>query len=146
MKHWKSGVAAATLLAAASAYAGGLDMRPGLWEVVTTTTTTGLPFAMPAKTSSSKHCISEKQLAAPWKGLQDNKNCKVTELHSDRNGASWEVRCTGEAAAQGKGRMTMDSPTAYHGYVDLTTSEGGLKMHVHTELTGRRIGNCTGSH
>jgi len=146
MKYWKWSIPAAAALAAASAHAGGVNMQPGLWKIVTKTTISGLPFQVPANTHSTKQCITAEQLAKPWKRLQNNKDCRITNLHSDGNGASWKVECTGEAKAQGTAQLTVDSPTAYHARIDMTTSEGGKAMHTHSELTGRRVGNCTGKH
>lgn len=129
-------------LSSVPAWAGGLNVQPGLWQMTTKMTMKGTPFAMPPRTNTVKQCLSKDQAEHPWKNMQANrdKDCKFSDLKITGSSASWKMRCTN--GTQGEGVYVFDGPASMHGHMDLNmkTPQGTIKMHA--ESSGHRIGSC----
>lgn len=132
---------------ATGAYAGGLNMQPGLWKIHTKMEMKGMQLAMPARTSNTQKCIDRDQAAHPWRSLQQSKSrqCRFTDVKISGASASWNIECSGAAAAHGEGRTVLDSPTRFHGRIDMVTQAGGHSLKIHAESSGHRVGPCKSS-
>jgi hypothetical protein len=138
-------VPALGMLISGTAIGGGLNIQPGLWEIQTKITVTGMPFPMPPRAGSLKRCIGKAEVEHPWKNLQKNKDCKFTDFKVSGHVTSYKMRCGGQTAAQGQGVMVIDSAAAFHGHTDMTMQSDGNTMKVHTESVGHRVGACKDS-
>jgi Protein of unknown function (DUF3617) len=136
-----------TTLSVALAANPPLNLKPGGWEITTTTTVSGnpvpagafaqLPPAQRAKieaslkkraaaprTLVSKTCITAKDLkdanASPFGREEEEKNCKTTVLTA--TGTVWQaaIACTGEMPRKGTMKLTAVSPTQMKGLVEMT--------------------------
>ncbi len=128
-----------------TAFAGGhASVQPGLWQFEAKTTVTGMPFAMPPRTSTYKKCVTEEEAQKIWKSTSQGKNekCNYTDLKKTGSHVAWKMKCTGNAKMNGSGELTFESATAYHGKIDMTMQSEGQSMSTHVDFTGRRIGDC----
>ncbi len=144
MKNLKWMVLALGVSVPAAAFAGGLNMRPGLWEMTMKVTMTGMPFAIPAQTKILKECLKKRQIEHPWKSMQAQKDCKFTDVRITGHSASYKMKCGGEETTRGKGVVIVDSPTRMHERTDMTMQADGRTVTVHAEGSGRRLGSCSG--
>lgn len=142
MKNWKWIILVLGVSITATAWASGLKLQPGLWQLTTKMTVSGMPFAMPPRTLTLKKCLTRDQIQHPWREYQKRKNCKQSGLKLTGNSASWQLACTGENAMQGEGSMRIDSPTKYHGQMTMTGRDGGQTMKTHVEFSAHRVGAC----
>lgn len=145
MKDWKWMVLVLGVSMPAAAFAGGLNMQPGLWEMTVKVTMTGMPFAIPAQTKTLKECLEKGQIEHPWKSMQTQKDCKFTDVRITGHSASYKMKCGGEEATLlGKGIVIVDSPTRMHERTDMTMQTDGRTVTMHAEGSGRRLGSCSG--
>ena len=132
-----------------AAFAGDqVSIQPGLWQFESKTTVTGMPFAMPARTSMVKKCVTENEARKIWKSATQSKDekCDYTDLERTGNHVAWKMKCTGSNAMEGQGELTFESSTAYHGKMDMSMSSEGQSMKTHLEFTGHRVGDCKDKH
>lgn len=128
-----------------TAFAGSHDsIQPGLWQFESKTTVTGMPFAMPPRTSTVKKCVTKNEASKIWKSATQSKSekCDYTNLKKSGSYVAWKMKCTGSANMSGSGELTFDSSTAYHGKVDMNMQSEGQSMSTHLEFKGRRLGDC----
>ena len=142
MKNWKWIILVLGVSITATAWASRLKLQPGLWQLTTKMTVSGMPFAMPPRTLTLKKCLTHDQIQHPWREYQKRKNCKQSGLKLTGNSASWQLACTGENAMQVEGSMRIDSPTKYHGQMTMTGRVGGQTMKTHVEFSAHRVGAC----
>ncbi|MBU2590411.1 MAG: DUF3617 domain-containing protein [Nitrospinota bacterium] len=114
------------------------EIKPGLWEITTTTKIPGMPIGMGGFTM--EQCYTEKDVNDS-KGITpkgDNQNnCKTKNYKVSGNKISWTLVCTGETLVTSEGEMTI-TPTSYSGNMKTTT--GGMVMNQ--TIKGKRIGAC----
>lgn len=125
-----------TLVAlAGSAAAAG--MKPGLWEITTTTEMPGMPFTPPPMTVT--HCytpedVKDQQSVVP----KQEGDCRITDLRSTGSRVTWKMVCSGKQQGKGSGEITFSGSTAYQGKMKFTT-EG---MTMNSSYKAKRLGEC----
>ncbi len=124
-----------------TATAGQNIMQPGLWEITTEVEMTGMPMKMPPQTT--RHCYTAEELSNSRNAVprSDDSNCEIMNYRLEGNTASWEIRCHGPSAMQGKAHMTMEA-TRYTGGMDAKISSPAGDMQMHNRWQARRIGDC----
>jgi hypothetical protein len=126
--------AALGLAAAAGAAAqGGPDE---LWDMSTRMEMAG----MPAQAMQNQVCM-KKGRTQPDSFSQD-KNCKVTDLHTAGNKTSWKVVCTGRDAMTGTGEVTR-TRDSMDGRIRMQGKSGGQAMDMTMVMQGKLAGGCT---
>jgi len=140
-------------------HAESLDIKPGLWEIVTSTAITGVPIPaaalanMPAaqrakieesmraragevKTRTSRSCVTKADLDRGDLYERDEENCKRNVI--EQNARRFEVEETCAAPEPTKIHMTFaaKTPETYAVTMDRAQGEGGK---VHMEMNGRWI-------
>lgn len=137
------------VVATAPAFAAKtLDFKPGMWETHINVKVEGMPMALPPQ--SYKRCAtaddiakSEDILIHPASQDPDQK-CKVKQYEHKGNTISMHLVCSSKSGpAEFRGKIIIDSKTAYHGGFDgdITTDMGPMKMHQ--TISGKRTGNCS---
>lgn len=144
-----------------------LNLKPGGWEITTTTTMSGnpvpasvlanMPPAQRAKmdamfkaraakphTMVSKSCITPKDLKDSVRnpfGRDEDKSCKSTVISA--TGTEWQaaIVCTGEDARKGTMKITAVSPTQMKNVVEMTT---GTSKSTITQTGQWKSASCTG--
>lgn len=141
MRGWL--IFALVLSSAGTAWAAGMSVQPGLWQIQDKVIMQGAPYTPPAQTM--KKCITAREANNFWHDLRNNsdKNCRFTDVRIAGNRASWRMLCTGVGGAMhGRALAIIDSPTHYHGSSDMTSTSGGTTMKIHVETKGYRLGPC----
>jgi Protein of unknown function (DUF3617) len=162
-----AGLTVASVHAAATKF----DVKPGLWQVTSTGTTTGAPpvpesmlaqmspeqrarfeAAMKAAMAHSnaphvfKSCVTQKQLEeGPDFADRNNKSCTQTVLKRSARAMEVRVQCTGEQTMSGVFSYRAVSREAFSGTMDMTISEGGRSMVSKRSVSGKWLGSDCGS-
>jgi len=145
MKILKWTIISVGLSVGLTAFAGShASIQPGLWQFDYKTTVTGMPFAMPARTSTQKKCVTREEAKKIWKSASESKgeNCQYTDLEKTGNHVAWKMKCTGNSNMDGHGEVTFEGSTAYHGKIDMAMQDEGQAMKTHLEFKARRLGDC----
>lgn len=123
------------------------QIKPGLWEFVTKVKMPGMSAAMPAL--SSRQCLTAKEIARrerqlvhpPSNGI--GVKCETRDFVRKGNTTTWKMNCTGEqGTSQGVGKVVYDSPTAYHGTLQVNARMQGQSLNMTQHITARRTGAC----
>lgn len=137
------------MFSAASAFADkSLNFEPGMWETHINVKVEGMPMALPPQ--SYKRCATADDIARQEDVLihpasQDpDQKCEVKQYEHKGNTISMHLVCSGNSGpAEFRGKIIIDSKTAYHGGFDgeVTTEMGPMKMHQ--TISGKRTGKCS---
>jgi hypothetical protein len=149
----------------ASAWAGDMRLKPGLWEITMQSTRNGAVQQMPKLTPqqqaqmekmgvkipagsggsmSIQTCLTKEQVERdePPKPRDDaRQKCEQTEFKRAGNTVNWKMICTGEHPMTGSGSMTMQSPEAYSSSMNMISrdpKQGAMAMS--TKAQGRWLG------
>lgn len=115
-----------------------IDAQPGLWEISTQLQVQGLPIKVPP--IKQKQCITEKDLVP--KGIQQHKNCSVSDIKISANTVSWALSCQTKAGVvSGKGNVTYQR-TSFNGNFQMDMSGQQKQMNMNSQLQGRYLGPC----
>ena len=146
-----------------------LNVKTGLWESTTTSTTAGqapLPSDMLAKLSpdqrariearmkansaaktrtfTNKQCETKEKLAEQPFGSQ--KECKSSIITSTATKAEIKMSCEyGDVKSTGTMNIEVLSPESVKGSGHMTSNGGGHTMTVNTSFTGKWIGASCGN-
>ena len=133
-------IALAALLAAGAVFAAPPAMRPGLWEISTSTEMSGMPQAIPS--TKSQHCYKAEDVKDLRKTVPANKpNCKMSDWKESGKTVSWQMSCGGEMPTTMSGRVTYGQDR-FSGVNQMTMNHGGQVMNMTQKYDGRRLGDC----
>jgi hypothetical protein len=157
-----------TVAAGAATGAEPLNIKPGLWQMSTTTALSGsmLPPALLAQmppeqrarieanlkqqgagghAGSSKSCITKEDLergSVHTDKAEDQKDCKYRVVSQTATHMETHFQCTGEGARDGEMRFDAVSPEQIKGAVQVTTAHGKVTV----QLDGHWLGaSCAGA-
>ena len=131
-KGFFSVLIAVSFMFAGFALAGGVNMKPGLWEITTKINMPGM--SMPPQTTTQ--CLTKDDLVP--KSTSPNQECKITDMKTSGNTVTWTMKCSGQGGeSTATGEVTYNGDT-YEGTMVMT--QNGTKITMH--MTGRRIGDC----
>lgn len=143
-----------TLAAGAAAGAEPLNIKPGLWNMSTTTALSGsmLPPALLAQMSpeqrarieaslkqqgakghagSSKTCVTKEDLArgsVHTDPAADQKDCRYQVASQTATHMETHFQCTGQAARAGEMKFDAVSPEQIKGAIQVTTTHGKVTV------------------
>ncbi len=119
---------------------------PGEWTYAIEARMQVGQMTIPARKLSYKKCVTQKD-------LDKNKNwfkrtsaqCTMENVGYVGHVVNFTQKCRlGGGAMTIRGKITLDSRTAFHGTFDTTGTAGGQKVAGHTTITARRTGGrCT---
>jgi len=145
MKHFKW-AAIALVAISAPAFASGLAIQPGLWQMTTKMTVTGGPSAFMPHNVKYKICLKKQAIEHPWNSLHGssgkNGGCTFSNIKAGSHGASWDMKCTGSSTSEGHTTLYVDSPVSMHEIQDMTMKSSDMTMKFHAEGKAHRIGSC----
>lgn len=154
-----TGLLIPTLLLAAD----HLNVKTGLWEMVTVTEMSGVPpipekelaalsAAQRAKimamyqsqiaapqTHTGKECLTQEDLDKPFHGT-DDKNCKTTVVKTTSTTQDITVACSGETTSSSKMHFEASSPEAVNGTIEMKFQQGGKEMTANSKLKAHWLG------
>ncbi|BBO90685.1 DUF3617 domain-containing protein [Desulfosarcina ovata] len=118
----------------------GPNINPGLWEFTTETKMEGAGnMQVPSETHTQ--CITADDLVPMSQGA--SQECQISNVVTNGDTTSWEIVCSGQGGQmEGTGEVTYHGDTM-EGSMVMVISSANMKLTNH--ITGRRIGNCSGS-
>ncbi len=159
----KSLLVAACLSLPIVAVADQLNVKLGLWEVTSTTHTSGMPplpkamldqmtpaqraqmeAAMKAEaakgpeTRTERECITQEDVENPFQS--ETEGCTQTIVTTTRTTQELRLTCTGEFKGSGVMRITTPTPESMTGTMDLKMGEGSNVLTMKSQYTGRWLG------
>jgi hypothetical protein len=167
----RRGWAACLLIGVAGAALGAeaLNIKPGLWDMSTTTAVSGsmmppeLLAQMPpeqrarleaamkqrgaggGQAHSTKSCVTKEDLqrgSVKADKDEDHKNCEYRVVTQTATHMETHFHCTGEGARDGEMKMEAVSPEQFKGAIQVTTPNGK----VNVQLAGHWLGaSCAGA-
>ncbi|HEU4618191.1 MAG TPA: DUF3617 domain-containing protein [Gammaproteobacteria bacterium] len=165
----KTLLVAACLIAPAALAADNLDVKTGLWELKTSSESTGLPALPPqiasqltpeqrakleenvkkqlqaAQNRTQKICVTKDDLGRPFASL-DFKECTQTIVAQTSTSQEVKLACTGTPSGSGTLRIAVKSAEAVTGTIDLTLGTGQTPMTSKTQFQAHWLGNdCAGA-
>jgi len=146
-----------------------LNVKPGLWESTTTSTTAGqmpVPAELLSKltpeqrakfearmksnsasrtnTFTHKSCETKEKLAE--QPFDDKQECKQTLLTSTSTAAEIRMSCQfGDVTSTGTMKIHVLSPESVKGSGQMTSNGGGHTMNVNTSFSAKWLGASCGS-
>jgi len=145
-----------------------LNIKPGLWEMTTSTALSGsmMPPALLAQmppeqrarieaalkqqgagghAGSSQTCVTKEDLlrgSVPTDKAADQKNCKYRVVTQTNTRMETHFQCTGEGARDGEMKLEAVSPEQLKGAIQVTTVRGKVTV----QLDGHWLGaSCAGA-
>ena len=127
------------LLTTSTTFAGP-NINPGQWEFTTKTEMQGAA-AMQVPPETHTQCITKDDLVPMSQGA--SQQCKIRDVVSRGDTTSWKISCGGQGGQmEGTGKVTYNG-NSMTGTMQMVIA--GSNMTVTNRITGRRIGECSGS-
>ncbi|MDD2929290.1 MAG: DUF3617 family protein [Sideroxydans sp.] len=108
------------------------------WEVTSKTEMAGMPYAMPETTMTV--CQPKGGAPDPQQMMQDDSNCKVTNVKHSGSKTTWKVRCDGNGQKMSGGGEITHSKNSYQGSMQMSGTADGEKVDMNASYHGKRIG------
>lgn len=106
------------------------------WEITTTSEMSGM--RMPETTLTI--CQAKNGKPDPRQMMQDDGNCKISDIKTSGSKTTWKVRCEGDGQKMsGSGEITQ-SKSSYQGKMHMSGTADGEKMEMNATYRGKRIG------
>jgi hypothetical protein len=146
-----------------------LNVKPGLWEITSSSRISGIPplskevlgkltpeqraemeaafkdeAAKGPQVDVDRECVTKDEIDRPFQPA-DTKDCTHTLTQSTRTTQEVKLACSGEHEGSGVFRVTAATPESITGSVDLQLGEGQRVMRVKSQLKGRWLGPDCGS-
>ncbi len=110
------------------------------WEVTSKSEMSGMPYAMPETTITV--CQPKSGKPDPKQMMEQDGNCKVTDVKHSGNKTTWKMRCDGDGQKMsGSGQIT-HSKSSYQGTTHMTGTADGEKVYMKASYRGKRIGTA----
>lgn len=135
----------ACLALAAATFTAAAFASPGeLWEITTKTEMPGMPFAMPG--STQQVCMPKGGASDPRHSVQQDKECKMTDIKTSGNKTTWKMRCDHKGEIMnGTGEIT-STASSYQGVSHLSGKSGGENIDMTMRYSGKKLGqSCDAS-
>lgn len=106
------------------------------WEITTQSQMSGMN--MPQTTLTI--CQPKRGEPDPQQMMQDDGNCKISDIKHTDNKITWKVHCDGDGQKMsGSGEMTYNK-NSYRGKMRMSGTADGEKMEMSATYRGKRIG------
>jgi Protein of unknown function (DUF3617) len=161
----KSLLVAACLALPIAAVADQLNVKPGLWEIISTSHTSGMPplpkemldrmtpeqraqmqTAMQEesdKTRTERECITKEDVENPFQS--ETEGCTQTIATTTRTTQEVRLTCTGDLKGSGVLRITTPTPESMTGVMDLEMGQGSNVLTMKSQYKGRWPGADCGN-
>ncbi len=121
-----------------TAYAEGMNVKTGLWEMKNVVT---LPMGNGIQESSTQECI-DKASIRPKDMMQDAQGCKVLNANVEKDNMDWTISCNNSGVEMiGKGHAKSGGTTVKGG-MNISATFNGQTMEMSTTWEGKHIGDC----
>ena len=130
----------AAIFLAGTAYAAGISIDPGKWEMTSTMTMSMMPQP---QISTDIECIEEDELSPEDFNMDEENPCEITEVTIEGNKARWSISCPTEGGQVMKGHWEVSSGgDSLTGKGSMTMEYSGQTMGFDMSWEGKRIGEC----
>lgn len=110
------------------------------WEVTTQSEMAGMPYEMPETTMTV--CQPKGGAPDPQQMMQDDSNCKVSDVKTSGNKVTWKVRCDGNGQKMSGGGEITHGKSSYKGTMHMSGTADGEKVDMKASYSGKRIGQA----
>jgi hypothetical protein len=123
-----------------SAWAEGIPVEPGLWEM---TTTMNMPMMPQPRTTTTRECMTDSVIDMDDVGAEDmDSECDFNMEQVDGNTMKWSVDCPVEGGTSHGEWEATSAGDSVTGQGLLTMSIQGQSMEMTMEWEGKRVGPC----
>ena len=123
-----------------AAWADGIPVEPGMWEMSATMT---MPMLAQPRVTTTTECMTESEISMDDMGGEDmDPNCQFEMAQVDGNTMKWSFDCPvdgGTSHGEWEATSSGDSVT---GNGVITMSFQGQTMEMTMSWQGKRIGDC----
>ena len=133
-------IVGALLLAAPAAWAEGLPVEPGKWEM---TSTTKMPMLSQPRVTTVTECVKESEISMDDMGGEEmDPACKFETAMVDGNTMKWSFDCPVEGGTSHGEWEATSTGNSVSGEGLITVSFQGGAMEMTMQWEGKRIGDC----
>jgi len=123
-----------------AAWAEGIPVEPGMWEMSSTMT---MPMLPQPRVTSTTECIRESELSMDDLGGEDmDPNCQFEMAQVDGNTMKWSFDCPVEGGTSHGEWEATSSGDSVTGKGIITMSFQGQAMEMTMSWQGKRVGDC----
>jgi hypothetical protein len=127
------------LLASSAAWAKGVSVEPGLWEMKMTMT---MPMMPAPQVRSSTECVEEDELDPEQFQMEGESPCSFGDVVVDGDTVAWTLECPSDMGSMtGEWSFTSEGDSM-HGEGAMDIDMGGQKMVFTMSWEGERVGDC----
>ena len=128
------------MLFAITAYAEGISINPGQWEMSMTMSMTMMPQP---QTTTVLECMTETELSPESFNMDKDNPCTITEVTVDGNTARWSIHCPTEGGPVMEGHWEVTSSgDSITGKGTMSADYNGQEMGFTMNWEGKRVGDC----
>jgi hypothetical protein len=129
-----------SLLSAATAFADGIPVKPGLWEM---TSTMNMPMLAEPRVTTVTECMEKAEISFDEMGAEGmDPNCTFDTSQVDGNTLKWSFDCPVEGGTSHGEWQAVSAGDTVEGSGEITMSFQGQTMKMTMEWEGRRVGDC----
>jgi len=122
------------------AWAGGIPVEPGMWEMSSTMT---MPMLPQPRVTTTTECIRESEISMDDMGDGEiDPNCQFDMAQLDGNTMKWSFDCPVEGGTSHGEWEATSSGNSVTGNGLVTMSFQGQTMEMTMSWEGKRVGDC----
>jgi hypothetical protein len=126
--------------AAPAAWAEGIPVEPGMWEMTSTVT---MPMLPQPRVTTTTECMTESEISMDDMGGEDmDPNCQFEMAQIDGNTMKWSFDCPVEGGTSHGEWEATSTGNSVTGKGVVTMSFQGQTMEMTMNWEGKRIGDC----
>jgi len=123
-----------------AAWADGIPVEPGLWEM---SSTVNMPMMAQPRVTTTTECMKESEISMDDMGGEDmDPNCQFEMAQVDGNTMKWSFDCPVEGGTSHGEWEATSSGDSVTGNGVITMSFQGQNMEMTMSWEGKRIGDC----
>ena len=127
-------------LTAGLAFAEGVSINPGQWEMTMTMEMSMMPQP---QVHSSTECMKESEISPEDFNMDQNTPCDITDVAIDGNTARWSISCPAQGGMVMEGQWEFTSSgDSIVGNGSMSAETAGMNMDFKMDWEGKRIGDC----
>ncbi len=136
----RSVILAVFIVMSSAAWAEGMVVEPGKWEM---SSTVGMPMLGEPRTMKSEQCIQQSEFTPESFNDESMPNeCTFEVQEMSATAMTWTMDCDTAGSTSHGQFSAQSSGDELSGNGTLTMSMGGQEMEMTMEWSGKRIGDC----
>ena len=123
---------------AGTAFAGGMKIKAGLWEMKSTVT---LPFGNGTQEDVATNCIDQDEIT-PEEIMQDAQGCQISDAKADSGAMQWNMVCQSQGIEMKGDGFAKSTGETIEGGMNIKFDAGGQELAMTSIYQGKYIGPC----